>query len=80
MAAWESVADTALVAFFTFIGCFILVPTLLGFLRFFGFYVIVEERRSMVYVLFGKVELVISEPGLAFSGWRFGARSGRRCS
>ncbi len=61
-------------SFVVFIACFIVVPILLGFLRFFGFYVVVEERRSMVYVLFGKVELVISEPGLHFLwgqlGWK----------
>jgi regulator of protease activity HflC (stomatin/prohibitin superfamily) len=62
-------------AFFTFIGCFIIVPFLLALLRFFGFYVVVEERQSLVYVLFGKVRLIIDEPGLHFPlgtvlGWR----------
>ena len=69
-----SVTQLAIGAFATFIGCFVLLPVFLGFLRFFGFYVIVEERRSMVYVLFGKVELVISEPGIHFLwgqlGWK----------
>ena len=65
----------AMAAFFTFIGCFIIVPFLLGLLRFFGFYVVVEERQSLVYVLFGKVRLIIDEPGLHFPlgtvlGWR----------
>src|SRR5471032_1742093 len=49
-----------------FVGCFIVVPIILGFLRFFGFYVIVEERQCLVYVLFGKVRLVLDEPGLHF--------------
>jgi regulator of protease activity HflC (stomatin/prohibitin superfamily) len=49
-----------------FVGCFIVVPTLLGFLRFFGFYIVVEERQCLVYVLFGKVRLVLDEPGLHF--------------
>jgi regulator of protease activity HflC (stomatin/prohibitin superfamily) len=62
-------------AFVTFIGCFIALPFLLGLLRFFGFYVIVEERQCLVYVLFGKVRLIIDEPGLHFPlgtvlGWR----------
>jgi regulator of protease activity HflC (stomatin/prohibitin superfamily) len=38
-------------------------------------YVIVEERQCMVYVLFGKIRLVLDEPGLHFPiatdlGWR----------
>jgi regulator of protease activity HflC (stomatin/prohibitin superfamily) len=58
-----------------FIGCFIVVPTILGFLRFFGFYIIVEEKQCLVYVLFGKVRLILDEPGLHFPigtalGWR----------
>jgi regulator of protease activity HflC (stomatin/prohibitin superfamily) len=65
----------AVAAFFTFIGCFMVVPFLLGLLRFFGFYVIVEERQSLVFVLFGKVRLILDEPGLHFPigtvlGWR----------
>jgi regulator of protease activity HflC (stomatin/prohibitin superfamily) len=54
------------VAFIAFIGCFIAVPILLGLMRFFGFYVIVEERQCLVYVLFGKVRLILDEPGLHF--------------
>jgi regulator of protease activity HflC (stomatin/prohibitin superfamily) len=62
-------------AFVVFIGCFIVVPTLLGIGRFLGFYVVVEERQCLVYVLFGKVRLVLDEPGLHFPfatalGWR----------
>jgi len=57
-----------------FIGCFIVVPTILGIFRFLGFYVIVEERQCLVYVLFGKIKLVLNEPGLQFPiatlGWR----------
>src|SRR5271169_3325365 len=53
-------------SFIVFVGCFIVVPTILGFLRFFGFYVIVEERQCLVYVLFGKVRLILDEPGLHF--------------
>jgi regulator of protease activity HflC (stomatin/prohibitin superfamily) len=44
-------------------------------MRFLGFYVIVEERQCLVYVLFGKVRLILDEPGLHFPlatalGWR----------
>ena len=58
-----------------FVGCFIAVPIILGMLRFFGFYVVVEERQCLVYVLFGKVLLVLDEPGLHYPiatalGWR----------
>src|SRR5882762_4439427 len=71
-AAVMSVGTIVATSFVVFIGCFIVVPTLLGFLRFFGFYVVVDEKRCMVYVLFGKVELVISEPGLHFLWGRLG--------
>jgi len=58
----------------TFIGCFILVPLLLGLLETIGFYAIVQERRCRVYVLFGKVLAVLEEPGLHILpvklGWR----------
>jgi len=49
-----------------FVGCFIVVPTILGIFRFLGFYIIVEERQCLVYVLFGKVRLILDEPGLHF--------------
>jgi regulator of protease activity HflC (stomatin/prohibitin superfamily) len=63
------------VALITIIVCIIVVPGLLLVLRFFGAYVIVEERQCLVYVLFGKVRLILDEPGLHFPmatalGWR----------
>lgn len=61
-----SLGTVLITSFAVFVGCFILVPTILGFLRFFGFYVIVEERQCLVYVLFGKVRLVLDEPGIHF--------------
>jgi regulator of protease activity HflC (stomatin/prohibitin superfamily) len=75
MDIFSSLGAVAITAFITLIACFVAVPTLLGFLRFFGFYVIVEERQSLVYVLFGKIRLVLDEPGLHFPlatslGWR----------
>jgi regulator of protease activity HflC (stomatin/prohibitin superfamily) len=65
----------AMASFCTFIGCFIVVPIILGVMRFLGFYVVVEERQCLVYVLFGKVRLILDEPGLHFPlatalGWR----------
>jgi len=62
----SSVLVVCMAAFFTFIGCFMVVPFILGLFRFFGFYVIVEERQCLVYVLFGKVRLILDEPGLHF--------------
>src|SRR5471032_1190118 len=58
-----------------FVGCFIALPAFLAILRFLGAYIIVEERQCLVYVLFGKIRLVLDEPGLHFPfatalGWR----------
>ena len=58
----------------TFFACFISVPIVLGLARMFGFYVVVQERRCLVYMLFGKVVAVLDEPGLhslwTKVGWR----------
>jgi regulator of protease activity HflC (stomatin/prohibitin superfamily) len=43
---------------------FLLVPTFLVFAQLFGLYVIVEERRAVVYELFGQVRAVIDTPGI----------------
>jgi regulator of protease activity HflC (stomatin/prohibitin superfamily) len=48
----------------TFFASFVLVPMLLGFLRAFGVYTIVQEGTSQVYVLFGRVLAVLRTPGL----------------
>ena len=45
---------------------FFLVPAALVAGKLFAFYVVVEERQSVVYELFGQVRLVIDEPGLHF--------------
>lgn len=50
----------------TFFGLFILVPLILAVCRLFGFYTIVQEQQCKVYMLFGKVVLVLKEPGLYF--------------
>jgi len=55
---------TLLIAVVTFFACFILVPLFLWCLRMFGFYVVVQERRCLVYMLFGKVVAILEEPGL----------------
>jgi regulator of protease activity HflC (stomatin/prohibitin superfamily) len=59
----------AVFAFFLFL---VGVPLFLAFLRFLGLFTIVEERRCHVYVLFGNVVGIISEPGLHFLPLRLG--------
>lgn len=51
-------------AIVTFFASFILVPMLLGFIRAFGVYTIVQEGTCQVYVLFGRVLAVLRTPGL----------------
>jgi len=51
-----------------FLGWWIAVPILFAILRMFGAYIIVQERRSHVYTLFGKVVGVFDQPGL-YSMW-----------
>jgi regulator of protease activity HflC (stomatin/prohibitin superfamily) len=48
----------------TFIFCLIALPTFLGLLRLFGLYAIVQESTCHVYILFGNVVGVLTEPGL----------------
>jgi regulator of protease activity HflC (stomatin/prohibitin superfamily) len=47
-----------------FFGLFILGPIIAALFRAFGFYTVVQERQCRVYMLFGKVALVLKEPGL----------------
>ncbi|GAB4248466.1 MAG: SPFH domain-containing protein [Candidatus Methylacidiphilales bacterium] len=68
-------ATFLITALVTCVALFILVPTLLGFLRLFGFYTIVAENQCHVYVLFGQVVAVIREPGLHFLGNLLGLRA-----
>ena len=63
--------DSATTTFLTaaliaFVGAFLAEPILLGLMRFFGMYTIVRERTCRVYMLFGRVVGVLSEPGLHF--------------
>lgn len=48
----------------TFVGLMILGPVLSGIARLLGLYTIVRERQCRVYMLFGKVALILDEPGL----------------
>ncbi len=57
-----------------FLGMAVGVPIFLGLCRLFGVYTTVAERTCRVYVMFGKVEAVLDEPGLhllwARLGWK----------
>src|SRR6187402_2667830 len=64
--------DFLIAAVGTFIGLFLVVPLLFAFCRGFGFYTIVQERQCRVYVLFGKVILILDEPGLHLLWFKMG--------
>ncbi len=55
-----------------FLGLFIAEPIFKWFLRFLGFYTVVEEGTCHVYILFGKIVAVLKEPGLNFLWLRLG--------
>ncbi|WP_395141287.1 SPFH domain-containing protein [Armatimonas sp.] len=65
---------TLVYALVTFFALLIGSPILLGLVRFWGVYTVVQERRCHVYVLFGQVIGIIDEPGFCFLlprlGWR----------
>ena len=63
---------TLITAFVTFILAFLIVPICLGIARLFGLYAIVNEGTCHVYVLFGKVAAVLTEPGLYFLPLKMG--------
>ncbi|MFN2190623.1 MAG: SPFH domain-containing protein [Candidatus Promineifilaceae bacterium] len=71
--------DNILAFIFALVGTFlfflILEPIIRGIFRFFGFYDVVEEGRAHVYVLFGKVELVVTEPGLQLLWFKMGLKA-----
>src|SRR5437762_10732972 len=56
----------------TFVAMLVLLPLVLGFIAFTGFFTIVEERHCRVYMLFGRVLGVLDEPGLHFLLTRLG--------
>jgi regulator of protease activity HflC (stomatin/prohibitin superfamily) len=62
-------------AIITFFASWILVPVLLGFAKLFGVYTTVEECQAKVFVLFGKVLLVLDEPGLHLLWSKLGLQS-----
>lgn len=64
-----SMLTTAIVTFFVLL---IGEPIIKGLLRLLGFYTIVEEGTSQVFVLFGRVIGVLSEPGFYFLWTKLG--------
>ena len=56
----------------TFFGLFILGPMIAAFCRAFGVYTIVQERQCKVFMLFGKVALILDEPGLHLLWFKLG--------
>lgn len=65
---------TLAIALATAVGFAVAVPTFMAALRALGVYAIVDERRANVYVLFGQVLGILTEPGI-YSLWKeFGAK------
>ncbi len=59
----------------TFLLMTVGIPLLLALLRLLGLYVIVQEKQSLVYVLFGNVVARLEEPGLHILWFRLGWRA-----
>lgn len=65
-----------LVYFFSaIIFCFLFEKIVLALAKLFGFYDIVNERETKVYVLFGEIVGILNEPGLYFLWSKFGWRA-----
>jgi regulator of protease activity HflC (stomatin/prohibitin superfamily) len=63
--------ETELISFFiggaiSFFGMWFVMPISLWFLRHLGFYTTVDEGTCQVYILFGRVAGILTEPGLVF--------------
>ena len=56
----------------TFFGLLIAEPLLMWLMRLCGFYAVVEEGTCHVYILFGRVMSILTEPGLYFLWLRMG--------
>jgi regulator of protease activity HflC (stomatin/prohibitin superfamily) len=59
----------------TFVGLFLLGPAITAFFRVIGFYTIVQERQCKVFLLFGKVALILDEPGLHILWFKLGLKA-----
>ncbi len=69
----NSATDWLIAVAAAFVAPFLLEPILLGLMRLFGFYTTVQERTCKVYVLFGQVIGILTEPGLHFLPQNLGA-------
>jgi len=58
-----------------FLGPFILGPLIAALCRSFGLYTVVQERQCKVYMLFGKVALILDEPGLHLLWLKLGLKA-----
>jgi len=59
----------------TFVLCWIAVPVLLGILGAVNFFTTINEGRAKVYILFGRVVGVVTEPGLHLLWLRLGPQA-----
>ena len=71
----DSILTALITAFVTFIVFLIGEPIIRWLMRVLGFYAVVEEGTCHVYVLFGKVVSVLSDPGLQFLWLKMGPRA-----
>ena len=62
-------------ALITLVGLFLLVAVGLGLAKALGVYAIVQERRCLVYTLFGQVVATLDEPGLHFLWAKLGIKA-----
>jgi regulator of protease activity HflC (stomatin/prohibitin superfamily) len=75
MSILEALGTTIGLAIGSFVFFFIAEPIVRLFMRILGFYAVVEEGTSHVYVLFGKVVAVFNEPGLKLLWLKMGPRA-----
>lgn len=64
-----------IIAAIVFLALIFGFPIFFAFLRFFGVYVVVREKQSLVYVLFGNVVGQIDEAGIHFLWFKLGWRA-----
>lgn len=66
--------DLIQTVFVTMIFCTLFERFIIGFLHFIGFYAIIQERETRVYVLFGEIIGVVDEPGFHFLWGKVGVK------
>jgi regulator of protease activity HflC (stomatin/prohibitin superfamily) len=67
--------DILFSAFISFIAMTVGIPVLFAVMRFFGLYVVVQEKQAHVFVLFGKIIGTLDEPGLHFLWPKLGLKA-----